>query len=237
MSDPRLEKAPREGIAVLVPCYKRPEYTKLCIEALEKAQDYKNTLFYLVNDGSPDETKDILDKAKFKWKHVHSNPNPSGLRNVIIHFFQLAQNFKYIVKVDNDCAVPKNWLTRITTLLDSGHVDILSPNVHPSNAAFTYGSEDKEGRGFRPSKTVGGLWAMRADLIEDIHFEPFSVNGIRGAFQLLNQIIVEKEPRVGWVPDVIVEDLGHHSGAHPDHIKSQEHLEYSVEVGRKISWA
>ena len=45
-----------KSIDVLVPCYKRPEYTKMCLEALEKNTKYHNVTFYLVDDGSQDDT-------------------------------------------------------------------------------------------------------------------------------------------------------------------------------------
>ena len=34
-------------IAVLVPCFKRPEYTKMCMDALVTAQSYEGVHFYL----------------------------------------------------------------------------------------------------------------------------------------------------------------------------------------------
>jgi len=222
-------------VAVIVPCFKRPEYTAKCIKSLEEAQEYKDTFFYLVDDNSQDGTSEILEKSKFTWKEVVKNPQTKGLRNVIIPFFKLAKDFKYIVKVDNDCVVPKNWLADVVGVLDSFPVDIVSPNVYPSDAAHTYGKFE-EGLPYRPAKIVGGLWAMRSSLVEDIYFEEFSINGIKGATHLLNQIILEKEPKVGWLTNVTFQDLGHWSGLHPEHIKSPEHHEYSVNVGRQIAW-
>lgn len=223
---------------VLVPCYKRPEYTKLCIESIENAQEYgRDTLFYLIDDGSEDGTKEILENCKLPWKHVLVNNQTCGLRNVILQFFMIAEFYKYMVKVDNDCIVPKNWLNDITHALDTLPVDILSPNVLPSNAAFELGQDDTQNLGYRPSKHVGGLWAMRASLVKGIYFEPTTTRGIKGAFHILNQIITEKEPRIGWLPSVTFEDIGHWSGKHPLHIKNENHQAYSVEVGRKIAWS
>ena len=77
---------------------------------------------------------------------------------------------------------------------------------------------------------------MRREMIDGIDFEKFESSGITGAWQLLNQILVEKEPRIGWLPDINVQDIGHWTGEHPDHIQSEEHRQYSVEVGRRIAW-
>lgn len=224
------------SVVVLVPCFKRPEYTAKCIKALEEAQDYHDVMFYLVDDGSQDGTHEILKESKLPNKYVVENKETEGLRNIIINFFGYARQFDHMVKMDNDCKVPKNWLHTIISHLNDGKADILSPNVIPSNAAFKYGKDDTENLGYRPSKIVGGLWAMRSSLIEDIYFEKFVVRGIRGAFPLLNQIIMEKEPKIGWLTDVTVEDMGHWSGDHPENIKSEEHKAYSAWVGRDVAW-
>jgi hypothetical protein len=87
------------------------------------------------------------------------------------------------------------------------------------------------------SSHVGGLWFMRRKLVEDITFERYEASlGIRGAFEVLNQIIMDKEPVIGWVPSVVVQDIGHWSGTHPLCLKSEEHRDYYANIGRRISW-
>lgn len=227
-------------IAVIIPCYKRPEYTEKCIKAIEAAQSYPDADFYLVDDCSEDLTGKILQRAKLENKCFWSNNKNKGLRGVLLSFFKIIianPGYEYIVKMDSDCLVPKNWLNDIVAFLDSGWVDIVSPNVMPSDAAMKHGRDEEPDKpGLRPSAIVGGLWAMRASLLEGIQFEDIAANGLTGAFSLLNQIILEKEPRVGWLPGVEVQDMGHWSGQHPEHIKSEEHREYSVEVGRRVAW-
>jgi len=138
--------------------------------------------------------------------------------------------------MDNDCIVPTNWLNKLLDTLERTSLDIVSPNVYPSNAAYKYGEEDKKGLGYRPTHTVGGLWLMRKSLIEDVFFEPYDIVGIKGAYNLLYQIIIEKEPAMGWVTDLVVHDVGHWSGRHPMHIKTTEHEQYYQEVGRNVAW-
>ncbi len=204
-------------VAIFLSWYKRPEYTKRCIDYINAAQEYPNVDFYIVED---------------------DNPN-TGLRNRIIDFFDSIKDkdYDFIAKMDNDCLVPVDWLSGILSVFENSDADILSPNVYPSNAAFTYGRPDKEGKGYRPAEIVGGLWCMKADLIKDMYFERHELNGLVGAETILRQIVTEKEPKIGWVPDVIVQDIGHWSGMHPEHIKSLEHESYSKEVGRNIAWS
>lgn len=221
--------------AVLIPCYKRPEYTELCMRALEKAQKYENVEFFLVDDGSKDGTDNLLNNTSLP-KRVIVHQENRGLRNVIIQFFKDTEDFEYIVKMDNDCLVPSEWLNKLICVLKHDLVDIVSPNVLPSNAAFKVGKES-DISSIRLSPHVGGLWCMKRSLIDDVQFEDIESYGIKGAFPVLQQIIVEKDPRIGWATNVNVEDMGHYSGKHEKHIKSQEHLEYSQEVGRSVSWA
>lgn len=204
-------------IALFMSHYKRPEYTAIAVEALKNAQEYVNTDVFIVED---------------------ANPN-LGLRQRIIDFFATVcgQGYDILAKMDNDCLVPKNWLNDIVKVMQNSDADILSPNVVPSNAAFTYGRDDTEKKGYRPAEIVGGLWVMKASLIEDMYFESHNTNGLIGAISILKQICVEKEPKIGWVPDVTVEDVGHWTGKHKLHLKTKEHELYSKEVGRQLAWS
>lgn len=223
--------------AVLIPAYRRPEYTDECLKSVYDAQEYKDTVIYLVDEGG---NKEIMKKYKRNEDVLVLRNYPSGLRNTIIEFWDWARknNIDVISKIDNDCLVPKNWLTDLTKILQDTCVDILSPNVSETQAAFKYGKDDTYNFGFRPSNLVGGLWTMRRHLTDGLYFEPTDTTGIRGAFPLLHQIIKLREPQpmIGWTDKVTFQDIGHWGGTHPKHIKSAEHEAYSQEVGRPIGW-
>jgi len=228
-------------VAILVPCYKRPEYTEKCIRALEVMDKPCFVNFVLWNDGSQDATGHILKTAYLgdKAPTIHESTENMGLRAVISSFMFdpcLVGDYDIIAKIDNDCIVPADYLTSMLAKFQTTNADILSPNVLPSNASYKYGSDDVDRLGYRPSKIVGGLWMMKRSMIEGIEFDRHDVVGIKGAFNLLYQIVVEKEPKIGWVTDVTVQDIGHWSGLHPDHIKNKEHLEYYNEIGREVAW-
>lgn len=223
-------------VECLVPCYLRPEYTFQCIKELEEAQEYKNTLFHLWDDGSNDGTDEILNASSLN-KRVVINETNHGLRNILINFIEMA-SAEFICVVGNDCLMPKNWMTDILSVFERNpDVGILSPDVFPSHAAQRLGEPDKDGKGYMKSSHVGGLWFMRRSLTEGMSFERYGTSlGIRGAFEILNQIILEKEPIIGWVPNVVVQDIGHWSGNHPLCIKSEEHKQYYAQIGRRVSW-
>lgn len=203
-------------VAFFMSYYKRPEYVVMTLKSLEESQQYENVHFYIVED---------------------NNPN-LGLRQRIINFFDevRGKGYDYLIKMDGDCIVPKNYINDMVSKMKSTDADMLSPNVVPSNAAMNFGKDDLDGKGYRPSEIIGGLWCMKASLIEDMYFESHPTNGLTGAISILKQICVEKEPRIGWLPDIVVEDVGHWGGKHQLHIKSKDHELYSKEVGRQIAW-
>lgn len=223
-------------VEILCPCYRRPEYTAQCIKALEEAQVYDNCLFHLWDDGSCDGTDNILRQSSLN-KRVVVNPENKGLRNILINFIEIS-SAEFICVVGNDCLMPKNWMNDILAVFEKNpDVDILSPDVFPSHAALRMGEPDTEGKGYMRSSHVGGLWFMRRKLVEGMSFERYDASlGIRGAFEVLNQIILETDPKIGWVPSVLVQDIGHWSGTHPQCIHSEEHRDYYAQIGRRISW-
>lgn len=227
-----------DKIAVIIPCYKRPEYTKACLDAVEKAQEYKNVVFFLYDDGSNDGTSEVIANSRLN-SVINIRMKNFGLRNTIIDFFRAVKNddFKYITKIDNDCIVPKNWLKDLTEIFEEAGCDVLSANVSETNAAHKYGNLNKRRGRFIPSMIVGGLWFMKKDVINDIFFERIDEGkGIRAAFNIINQIVAEKDPVVGWTDAVTYGDIGHWSGNHPEHIKTKEHADYSKNIGRRIAW-
>ena len=227
----------------MIPCYKRHEYTEKCLEALYHAQTYDDVKFYIVNDGSVDNTTANIRKSDLYIDYdvtFIDNEQNKGLRQVIIDFFDYLKtiNVEYVFKVDNDCLVPNHWLNDIVEALDNVDASILSPNVYPSNAAFKHGSDDVHMKGYRPADTVGGLWMMRYNLIRDMIFEKYDeLSGLKGAVPILRQIVNENNPKIGWLPTVTFQDVGHWSGEHPKCLRTQDHYEYSQEVGRNVAWA
>ena len=168
---------------------------------------------------------------------VFEHNGEQGLRQAIIDFFDTVRGkYDIIAKIDNDCIVPQGWMDTITEIFQTTDVDIISPNVVPSNAAFKYGEDTEDELGYRRGKIVGGLWCMKMRMIEDLEFDHYDVYGIKGAFNILKQIVLDKQPKIGWTTKVTVQDIGHWTGHHPDHIKSVKHAQYSADIGRGIAW-
>ena len=225
-------------IYILISTYKRPEYLPQCLDSLYDAQEYgSNVKFILMDDGSPDkETEEALNNCKLNKQVIIYKEN-MGLRNRIIDFFDIVRKDKpdYIGILGNDVIMPKDWLKIMLEVHNTTDVDILSPNYLPSNPAFTLGQPDTDNKGYRRAYTVG-VWLMKKEMIDDLYFDRTDLRGIKGSIQIIHQIKVDKTPNIGFTTKVVGNDIGHHSGLATEHIKSEEHREYSNEVGREVTW-
>jgi len=229
-------------VDIIVPCYKRPEYTRQCLGTIQQNTVYPNVRFLLINDGSGnDGTEQILHSF------LDQNPTNSvalrhdiniGLRNTLIEAFGVLIRGKpadYIVKIDNDCLPPAEWIRNLVWLMENNDVDLLAPDVYPSHPADRFGKE-KKGSKLLFSDTIGGNWIMKRDLLPKKGFSFTEDRTLSGAWQLMQGIIHGNKAKTAWTKEVVLQDMGHWSGKHPNHLKSKEHFEYSKEIGREVSW-
>ena len=94
-------------VSVIIPVYNQNDLIKNVIEAIYEST-YKNIEVIVVNDGSNDGTKDILDNIAKKYhnlKIIHKKRE--GKRNAIATGFY-ASTGKYIISQDSDCIIDNN---------------------------------------------------------------------------------------------------------------------------------
>ena len=53
-------------VSIIIPVYNSAEYLRECIDSV-LCQNYKNIELILVNDGSTDSSKKIIDNYIFEW--------------------------------------------------------------------------------------------------------------------------------------------------------------------------
>jgi len=143
-------------------------------DVIEAALDQCTRTLEAVADTSPENLKKMLEafapfKVNQKMVEARLGRNLSaitpaqlvGLRNILIDFVgKVHPDTKYIDKVDNDVMMPKDWLNNFIAIISRHDVNILSPNVSPSNAAEHLGEPDLDNKGFMYSHHVGGLWCF-----------------------------------------------------------------------------
>ncbi len=131
----------KEMISILLPVYNVEEYLEQCLDSIY-VQDYKNFEIIAVNDGSTDNSLEILNKYKtfFKGKLKIFSTENRGLpcaRNLALKH----SNGEFIYHMDSDDYIQSNTLSRCINFFKEKNVDIVAFNA----SAFcdeTYINED-----------------------------------------------------------------------------------------------
>lgn len=111
-------------LSIIIPTYNSATYIKQCLDSI-----YKNALniidsfeVIVVNDGSTDNTSDILNQYQFQNLKIYTNSN---------HGVSYSRNYgigkasgKYIMFVDSDDLLIENWFNIINKYLDN-NIDFL----------------------------------------------------------------------------------------------------------------
>lgn len=108
-------------ISIIIPVYNGEKYINRLIDSITN-QDYENYEIIIVNDGSTDKTKDILDNInndKIKVYH-QKNGGASSARNYGIK----KSSGKYILFADSDDFYNENLFKKIVPYLEIGEYDL-----------------------------------------------------------------------------------------------------------------
>ena len=112
-----------ELISIVVPIYKTEEYLEKCIESI-RDQTYKNLEIILVNDGSPDNSKEICEKyAKLDERIKLINKENGGLSDARNEGIKVAKG-EYIGFVDSDDYIDEDMFEVLYNLITENNVDI-----------------------------------------------------------------------------------------------------------------
>lgn len=104
-------------VSIVVPCYNIEKYIERCINSIIN-QTYKNLEIIAVNDGSKDNTLNILDRLKVKEPRLnvlnYENHGPSFARNRGIE----QAHGQYIMFVDGDDFLNENIVNELLNTLE-----------------------------------------------------------------------------------------------------------------------
>lgn len=120
-----------EKVSVIIPAYNAEKYLKECLDSVVN-QTHKNVELIIVNDGSKDATKDILEEYKSKYSNVQvihtENGGVSRARNIGLEY----ANGDYIMFLDSD------------DLLVANAIEILKSDLKDNNADIAGGMMNSE---------------------------------------------------------------------------------------------
>jgi len=125
------EKLPK--CSVIVCSYNGASTTEACLRSMAKLRYPGEFEVIFVDDGSTDNTQDILKHFPWVLNIKQKNMGLSYARNVGMH----AASGEIIVYTDSDCEADEDWLYYIAlTLSRSRHVGVGGPNLIPDEGSW-----------------------------------------------------------------------------------------------------
>lgn len=118
-------------ISVLIPCFNSMPYLPEAIESIMN-QNYQNLEILCINDGSTDETGEVLDKYASQDRRIKVIHNKTNLKLIttLNKGVQLASG-QYIARMDaDDISLPTRLEKQLKYLEKHKHVDIVSTNKY-----------------------------------------------------------------------------------------------------------
>jgi len=235
-------------ISIVVPIYKRGEYTDITLKNIEQvtgacAFDFE---FILVDDGNTEEyyqkhIKPFADKHSTSCKVIRHRIN-EGLRNSAIDGLY-AVSGEYIQKWDNDFLIKVGWFEKAVDILESYFCQIVTPAHDMRNNHVNADSPVVDERlGVYLVEFIGGCYFLRADSIKDKVFVRLTqkdrdtwASGVNGLYISSNLHLVDFDVHLfGETTELWAEHIANPQYTHEMFIKD-EHREYYEETGRIVS--
>ena len=112
-------------VSVVVPCYKVEEYLRRCLDSLVN-QTLKNIEIICINDGSPDNSLEILKEYQEKYKESFKviDKKNEGVWKARFSGIDVAQG-EYLAIVDSDDYVDLDYLNKLYSSAKKNKSDIV----------------------------------------------------------------------------------------------------------------
>ena len=115
--------------SIIIPVYNVEKYIKKCLESITN-QTYSNFEAIIVNDGTKDNSQNIIDEfckkdSRFK-SYIKENGGLSDARNYGVKH----ATGDYIIFVDSDDYIEKNLLLNLNNIIEQDKIDIIRYNLN-----------------------------------------------------------------------------------------------------------
>lgn len=129
------------GVSVIVPVYNTAEYIEDCVRSLLN-QSYKNVEFIFIDDGSPDNSVEIIEKllsnSVCDYKIIHQkNKGLPAARNIGLK----EANGEFVCFIDSDDIVDKNHIKILREILEDNSIDFSFSAYEATSPKNRNGSE------------------------------------------------------------------------------------------------
>lgn len=182
-------------ISYIVPCYNVEQYLPRCIDSLKRQNIPGIEIeFIMVNDGSPDNSLDILrDFERTDNRVVLINQNNQGVSAARNSGFKMARG-KYVFFLDGD-----DYLTDEASQLVYDESQVCCPDIIIPNAYFVFeGDESKRKKWDTFSGIAPGTYSIK-DFVDNANQLPLSVKVYKREVLERYNILFDEDLRVGEV--------------------------------------
>ena len=119
-------------ISILIPIYNNEKYIEQCVNSII-SQTYKNIEIICINDGSTDNTKEILENLQKKDKRIKIiNKKNTGYGNSLNIAIQSAKG-EYIAIIESDDHIKNTMLETLLKYIKEDETDIVKANFYKEN--------------------------------------------------------------------------------------------------------
>lgn len=126
----------KELITVVIPVYNTEQYIEECIDSL-LCQTYKNIQIICIDDGSDDNSKEVIQKCIDKDNRVSyyykTNGGAASARNMGIDIFYKDDNTNLLSFVDSDDIVKEDYIETLYDLLNKYDADVACLDMNELN--------------------------------------------------------------------------------------------------------
>jgi len=191
-------------ISVIVPTYNRPFLLKKCLKSLMK-QDYSDFEVIVVDDGSKIDTKLIVKKFPEVKYFRQQNKGPGAARN----FGLEKASGDIIAFTDDDCQVPKNWLSYLESSLnktDAVGGSLIDPTpgyISKAQYILNYSAWFPKGQKRLVRDIPTANIAYKKETISDLRF-PEHPGSMVYEDTVLNHEIISKKGKILFNPKICV---------------------------------
>jgi cellulose synthase/poly-beta-1,6-N-acetylglucosamine synthase-like glycosyltransferase len=107
----------RSNVAFIIPAWNEERVIAHTIESLMKFADKHD--IYVVDDGSVDRTSEIAMTKLDNVLTLHQNVGKANAMNTVINFYNLPARYDYIIPMDGDSIITKDFIDNTVGILES----------------------------------------------------------------------------------------------------------------------
>lgn len=125
------EHAP--GCSVIIPVYNESRHIYETVQSVMQS-DYKDFEVIIVDDGSTDDSRDWIEKAKFEYQNIKTFycEKNGGKKHALVKGIELAKN-EILITIDSDSTISKDAMSNIVRPFINPRVGGVAGNINVKN--------------------------------------------------------------------------------------------------------